>query len=188
MTHTYNLPDNDVELGLHNSEVVVPFGKYHGLKLKEVPEDYLQWMVGMGRTGQPIMRGTTNWSDKAVRELSVRLNPVKGLEISMPTLEVNNNAYQLPPEEKTALKDKEIHMTLTGVDKAVQVALKEYVLQRGEEPRFSEWLKTLVKEALRYGELEATPGVLKATYSKLTFVMKMSPQALTLVSVEASNG
>jgi len=96
----------------------IPFGKYKGLELDEVPIDYLNWL-----SDQRLELELKNAVNK---ELQLRKNPTQGVTTKLPDVEFMNHLAALLEQMPDKFFGKEMFLkTITGNNYIFKVEKKD---------------------------------------------------------------
>ena len=171
---------------------IIGFGKYkdQGMRLSEIPVDYLAWLTTPTDSGEPFTFKGENWCELAKSEIHRRK---EGLPI--PT------AKPLPiePEEvdlskpvkdpKIRARTERIWLTFDAVDNAAELLLKDFITRPEKSETFCLWLSNYAKEAAQYGDLKGIDAVnpqvdiLMYVYRGVVLDIRVAKSKLTLQRV-----
>jgi len=168
---------------------VVSFGKYkeEGLKLSELPRDYLDFLTTPTPDGTDFVHKGINWCEVAKGEIQRR---DLGLPISERTslpIEDENVVFSKAPLARA--KTERIEPSLEAFDGAAQYLLKDFITRPKKEQTFSAWLSNYAQEAVRYGKLRGTDvvnptvDILLIDYRSFRFEIRVAKARLTLLAV-----
>ena len=135
--------DPIVTFGMHKSE---------GLKLSELPGDYVQYLCGQTDDGEDFVHRGVNWTRAAKAELARRAagGPLpKGVPLPV---EEDDDVKPLKNAHARA-KTEMITISLWAVDFAARHLLKDFITRKDKSELFTEWLRKYAQEAARYGKL-----------------------------------
>lgn len=159
------------------------FGKHKGQTLSQVESDYLNWLAGQSETefkgaigGKPAPVAAKEELER--RRLNKPLN--RGMAVE------GEGAISLDEEGKDDLTLKstdKVQVCVKSMDDAVQLIFKEFLLKTTKDSGFSNWLKHVAKEAIKYGtkvphELD---DYVTYEYLKVKFTFSLRDKTLTRI-------
>lgn len=168
---------------------IVSFGKYkeEGLKLSELPRDYLDFLTTPTPEGSDFVHKGINWCQVAKGEIRRR---DLGLPISeRQSLPIEDEEVVFAKGSLARAKTERIEPSVEAFDGAAQYLLKDFITRIDKEQSFSDWLANYVQEAVRYGTLKGTDvvnptvDILLIDYRELRFEVRVAKARLTLLKV-----
>ena len=176
---------------------VITFGKYksEGLKLSEIPDDYLTWLQKPTDDGSDFVHKGVNWCQLARAEVTRRatggpLMTRRGAQLPIADDQVPFKAKN----DKQRLKSETIEPTTQAMDMAANLLLREFITREDKDATLSHWLALYTKEAAQYGEpngrdvVNPDVTVYMFTYRGHKFYVRVAKTRMTLVDLEAAGG
>lgn len=168
---------------------VVSFGKYkeEGLKLSELPRDYLDFLTSPTPDGSDFVHKGINWCEVAKGEIKRR---DLGLPISeRASLPIEDENVVFAKGSLARAKTERIEPSVEAFDGAAKFLLKDFITRSKKEQTFSDWLSNYAQEAVRYGTLKGTDvvnptvDILLVDYRSYRLEIRVAKARLTLLKV-----
>ena len=169
---------------------VVGFGKHkpEGLKLSELPQDYVKFLSRPTDDGGDFVHGGVNWTQATRAEL-IRRSAGGPIPKKAPLPVEEDEDYKLQFQSKSAharVKTEMINISLGAVDSAIRYLLKDFITRKDKSELFIDWLRKYAQEAARYGKLLWTDVEnewvenLALSYRGYVFEVRVAKEKLTL--------
>jgi len=168
---------------------IITFGKYKedGLRLSEIPKEYLEFLTSPTSDGTDFVHKGINWCEVSKGEIRRR-------DLGLPIAE----RIPLPVEDEQVVfakgsfaraKTERIEPSVEAFDGAAKYLLKDFITRPNKEQTFSDWLSNYAQEAIRYGKLKGTDvvnptvDILLVSYRTYRLDIRVAKARLTLLRV-----
>lgn len=168
---------------------VVEFGQYKGdgLKLSDLPSDYLEFLTTPTNDGSDFVHRGVNWTHAARGELTRRL---RGEAVQVKPLdEMSVEDVERPPKVSVGrVKTEDAVISIEVMDEAAVLLLREFITRKDKDKLLSEWLKEYIREVARYGIVERFGAhgkfdMFTLVYRGCRFEIRVSLAEVTLVRI-----
>lgn len=173
---------------------IITFGKYkvEGLKLSEIPSDYLEWLKKPTDEGEDFHHRSVNWAQLARFELDRRLKGAPLMTRRVVEMPIEEDGAKKPKIKDSAARIKSdlVTVNIEAMDLAADYLLRDFIVRDDKELTLSNWLIAYVKEVARYGRKRAVDVVSSDIeiviyhYRQLEYRIRVAPARITLVSIE----
>lgn len=158
----------------------LPFGKHKGTAMRDVPEDYLEWLASPNKQSQdggPFRYPV--WERRARLLLQAKRVGFKPAPQHLDSLSVPVD-LRSPKEILKGALNNALFFSQRGIDTLINADLEAFVLAK--EADLSTWFRNYLKEALRYGEVtkEDSVYIIKGLNRKFKIQIAESGECLLL--------